>query len=56
MNEIPRCPNCGAWEDLFIDEDNDQVSCWQCNATWESIESFKEAVRLSASSMIKEET
>ena len=39
MNSIDKCLNCGA-SDLLVDEDNDMITCHQCGATWESIESY----------------
>ena len=39
MSSIDKCLNCGA-SDLLVDEDNDMITCHQCGATWESIESY----------------
>ncbi len=40
----PVCPDCKN-ETISIDEDNDCVTCDYCSSTWETIASFKVALR-----------
>ena len=38
-----RCPECGS-SDIFVDEDNDYVSCGYCSGYWDTIEGFYDSL------------